>query len=349
MSHFAQRHSQSCDEPFCAITTHNQRSITIQLNGDAALAEDDVFEFGDALIEAIISGLDSRFSEESLVVLNAFKIFDPASYVGLKYEQLDNSFQTEFHVLLKQFCKLSLGEDALFRDKEGGWDINMIDAESYKVGVGKLLDEFLAMKQHIHYKLSLNPGVQFGVFWKQVYGDSTKPWLRFRHVMHFLHAMYIFCGDAATVERGFSLHASTKTPKRNRLDIFTLDGLMRVKLLTEGVSYKNFNYEKAKDLHASSVPAFITSKLFSELLNTPADDPQLDSFDASQHEFFFSTEESWEGEELDLEGLAAQAPNFVWECIERAPASSRVRLGDVAAAQQVRGAHADLLDDLLAL
>eukprot|EP00983_Pelagomonas_calceolata_P009319 300923-Pelagomonas_calceolata.AAC.4 len=65
--------------------------------------------------------------------------------------------------------------------------------------------------------------------------------------------MFLISVQIAIVERGFSLHHILKNRLTNRLNIMTLDFLLRIKLLTLGVDLQSLNSAAAAAAAAAKI------------------------------------------------------------------------------------------------
>jgi hypothetical protein len=207
---------------------YQDKEVQVTLVG--AHKEDELVAFKDELAGHILQSLEDRFKDTD--ILAAFKIFDPASYANLDAKSLKKFGEDELQRLCVKF------KDVL------GLTSTIVAREVYT--------QFGDMKQHL-LAASHEPGCQFIKMWLFVQVSGTH--VQFPKMLMLLHIMLVIMVHSADVERMFSLARVTKHRLTNRLNVHTLDSLMRIKCLgpKEVDEIHAYDLSMAIALHADQV------------------------------------------------------------------------------------------------
>ena len=114
-------------------------------------------------------------------------------------------------------------------------------------------------------------------------------------MLKFVYLCVVIPLNSAIVERGFSLHNSIKTKRRNRLRIITIDALIWCK--TSAQSWENFDYLQLEDLYHNKpqnfrLPALLQAVNAIEYDGNTDDgdsvdlDQELEENDPDEHAFY---------------------------------------------------------------
>jgi len=160
----------------------------------------------------LVEKLDERF--ESSALLKNFLIFVPDTYLGMPAEDLQKFGSEMLRALLVHFCASHLGEKRLFI---------VTGRESI------IAAEFLALKKALFQVVNELNQTNATFIWRKLFVEQAH--LYFPNLFLLVQIMFLIPVQTAVVERGFSLHKIIKSKLRNRLQIMTIDSLLRVKLL----------------------------------------------------------------------------------------------------------------------
>jgi hypothetical protein len=160
---------------------------------------------------------------------HAFRILHPSSYTHTLSLDAKSKMSAQFILLVDFYTGKKVGEKKLFIPPRA--DIGATNATA-KQGV-----------LTSHAKLSRatvldTPSITLQSFWQQASATENYP-----HVFQLARVMMVLPVQSATVERGFSMHRVIKHRLTNRLELVTLDSLMRVHMLgpkTDEVSLDDF-------------------------------------------------------------------------------------------------------------
>jgi hypothetical protein len=163
------------------------------------------------MADITVSALRERFSSSEL--LSIFVIFVPETYHHMRASELEAFGKDEFKKLLKHFCSSGYGAKCLFvvTGKELG-----------------IMHEFKVMKEGMHHLVNALNYAGTSSIWRKL---SDNGFSLFPNIMKLVQVMFVIPVQTAVVERGFSLHKIIKNRLRNRLQILTVDSLLRVKML----------------------------------------------------------------------------------------------------------------------
>ena len=190
----------------------------------------------------LVEKLDVRF--ESSALLKNFLIFVPETYSGMPAAGLQNFGSEMLRALLVHFCASHLGEKRLFvvTGRE-----NIIAAE------------FLALKRALFQVVNELNQTNATYIWRKLIVEQAH--LNFPNLFLLVQIMFLIPVQTAIVERGFSLHKIIKSKLRNRLQIVTIDSLMRVKLLCNDL--EKFDVDAAAKKFGISQAGMVLNKLHS--------------------------------------------------------------------------------------
>ena len=184
------------------------------------------------LVGFIISRFKERF--ESSELLWHFHIFIPIYYLGMPIVNIEKYGWESFKVLLAHFCGKERGAKKLFE----------FDGPS-------IINEFLMMKKVMHEVVNQSSIVNPVHVWLLLRRHPNS--VMFPKMIILVNIMFLIPVQTAIVERGFSVHRIIKNRLTNRLQIITLDSLLRIKMMTMGQDLKSmldtFDFDAAVAAH----------------------------------------------------------------------------------------------------
>jgi hypothetical protein len=214
--------------------------------------------FKQQFIESVLKSLASRFSDTDL--LAAFKMFDPACYVDFAAGSLeaDKVFLAEALRLLERFHLLVGVQD--------------FTASSSKKERELYVLEFKIMRDVIFSKC-MEPRCSMLSMWRSILVDAK---LRFPKMLALFHIMLVVLVHSADAERIFSTTRVTKHRLTNRLQLQTLDSLIRIKKLGPRSleEYNAYDVEHAIPLHVAKDCSLLNT-MFAAVHNALVPDADL--------------------------------------------------------------------------
>jgi len=219
-------------------------------------------KFVSKLIKFIVQDLTNRFRDCRTVT--AFKIFDPATYVGrFTPQELQSYGILDFDVLLARFC----GKDKVF----------VCDRDD-------MLREFSVMKRCIYdfLRLGRNIDLSFHEVWRSV---SKADGHLFPHMLKLVHIMCVIPTHTCDVERGFSMHRLVKHRLTSRLRVVTVDSMMRVKLnARDGLDGMNISSANSAVDNLDEIVAPMLKKYFSVVNDIVLADQIVHEVDGAEYD-----------------------------------------------------------------
>jgi Domain of unknown function (DUF4371) len=202
------------------------KDVQLQLNGP--YEKDVLVAFKNELAGSILRSMDERFCDTA--VLEAFKIFDPASYTQLNADTV-KYFGDDY---LKDLCRK-------FSDVLG-------IAGPNNPGRKEVYVQFCSMKTQV-LAMAREPGCTLNSMWLHLQQGPAV--IAFPKMLMLVHIMLVIMVHSADVERMFSLARVTKHRLTNRLHVHTLDSLMRIKCLGPKVpkDIQAYDYSEAVKMH----------------------------------------------------------------------------------------------------
>ncbi len=172
-----------------------------------------------------LDSFDQRFPKAK--VLEAFRIFDPATYHNMSRDALNPFGIDQLKVLIAHFYNTKKGH-------------TLIDLQDSTNPAKIISDQFRNLKNIIH-GMAHEGGMTINKAWQNIhsmYGPD------FNMLYPLVYAMFVIPMSTATVERGFSIERVVKNRLSNRLLIVTLDSLLRIFHLKPS-DFSEFDFDAA--------------------------------------------------------------------------------------------------------
>lgn len=236
------------------------KTVSIFLSGDIDFTS--LAEFASIFSQSCVDSLVERFPDRHL--LRAFRIFDPATYSGMKDTDLPTFGDAEFKQLVLHFCD----------PKKSGQLFRIADRDAW----GRVRTQFKNVKLLLFSYGSQH--MSFSAVWVKIKATHSGSLC---YILPLVYAMMVITVSTAEVERGFSIERAIKTRLSNRLLSVTVDSLMRVKMLLTGDMAQrltSFDFQAAAQLFTTGLSNTDLSRL-----HMAASGIALPEFDDSLEDF----------------------------------------------------------------